>query len=342
MSTSRGTWRRRSRSSSACALLALALVGGASGTSAPRFELAFERGGGVWTARGDGSHARLLVRKAFAPNISPGGRWIAYFVPGRGPNDPPTVYARDGRGTRIRLGVGSGGVWEPDARRYVLVAGKALVLVDLASHARRVLARGEICCPSFSPHGRAVAFARIGGRTSDQFRSDVYVVRVADARVTRLTHNGHGDRPAWGRSWIAYRHFHPANGWTIGQIWLMRPDGSGKRLLAAGNTDVSQAEQGIDPVQFSADGRRLLGCLAHEFHCPPVALELPGGKRHALRVTPNPRRELAYGLAVSRDGKSVLVEAGGLETPHRVLVIPFTGGAPRVLVRNAQSPTWAR
>jgi hypothetical protein len=38
----------------------------------------------------------------------------------------------------------------------------------------------------------------------------------------------------------------------------------------------------------------------------------------------------------------VLAEAGGLETPHRVVVVPFAGGKPRVLAGNAAGPTWSR
>jgi hypothetical protein len=54
------------------------------------------------------------------------------------------------------------------------------------------------------------------------------------------------------------------------------------------------------------------------------------------------RNELAYGVAISRDGMAVLAEVGGLETPHRVIAVPVARGKPRVLARNAMGPTWIR
>ena len=120
----------------------------------------------------------------------------------------------------------------------------------------------------------------------------------------------------------------------------MRPDGSGKRLLAGGHDDLRQAEVGIEPVEFSRDGRRLLACLGYEFACPPVTFSLPGGQGHVLRV--GRRGESAYAAAISRSGTQVLAEVGKLEPPYRVVVLPFAGGTPRVLARNAAGPTWSR
>ena len=120
----------------------------------------------------------------------------------------------------------------------------------------------------------------------------------------------------------------------------MRPDGSGKRLLADGHDLPRHAELGVEPVEFSRDGTRLLACLGAEFDCAPVAFSVPRGRRHVLRV--GRRNELVYGVAISRDGTEVLAEAGGLETSHRVVVIPFAGGRPGVLARNATDPTWIR
>jgi hypothetical protein len=99
MSTNRATWRRRSRSSSALALLGLVLLGSGgaqAGTDGP-VSLAFERTKGyetsVWIADADGSDARRLVRNAFSPELSPDGRRLAYFVPRR-PDALPTLWVR--------------------------------------------------------------------------------------------------------------------------------------------------------------------------------------------------------------------------------------------------------
>jgi hypothetical protein len=224
----------------------------------------------------------------------------------------------------------------------LLSLGKSLVLVDLEGRWRRVLVRGELCCAGFRPDGKAVVYARGNGRVGRAFRSDVFVRRLADGATTRLTCDGHSDRPVVGRGWIAYSHFHGqgAGGSPIRDLRLMRPDGSGKRRLAGGHDTTGLAQLGVEPVAFSRDGTRLLACLAAEFDCAPVAFDVPQGRRYSLQV--RRRNELAYGAAISRDGTAVLAEAGGLETPHRVIVVPVGGGKPRVLARNATGPAWVR
>jgi hypothetical protein len=97
---------------------------------------------------------------------------------------------------------------------------------------------------------------------------------------------------------------------------------------------------GIEPVAFSRDGTRLLACLASEFQCSPVAFAIPDGRRYTLRV--GRRDELTVGIAISRDGTQVLVEAGRLEGPFRALAVPLRQGKPRVLVRNAEHASWSR
>jgi hypothetical protein len=168
----------------------------------------------------------------------------------------------------------------------------------------------------------------------------VYAIRLTDGHVNRLTHDHHSGRPVWGRGWIAYSHYRARGGWLIGDLRLMRPDGSGKRVLASGHDEPSKAEMGIEPVAFSHDGARLLACLASEFQCPPVTFHIPDGRRHALHVTR--RNDLAVGVAISGDGNEVLAEMGGLETQYRVVAVPFAGGKPRVLVRNADHASWSR
>ena len=53
---------------------------------------------------------------------------------------------------------------------------------------------------------------------------------------------------------------------------------------------------------------------------------------------------LVFGTALSRDGRTVLGWQGGFEPGpnHRVVSIPYAGGRPTVLVRNATEPDWDR
>jgi hypothetical protein len=348
MSINRATWPRRSLSSSALALLVLIplAAGAAQAGRDQQIALAFERTHGydtdVWIANGDGSNAHKAVKIAFGPSLSPDGRRLAYRVPRR-PDALPILWVRTFAGRRTtRIDAAMDVAWGPQGRRLVYSTRQRILLADVESGRRRLLARGHVCCPSFAPGGDAVVFTRSSENFGRGVRSDVYAIRLSDGQVTRLTHDGHSDKPVWGRGWIAYSHFHGqgAGGSPIRDLRLMRPDGSGKRLLADGHDDLRQAELGIEPVQFSQDGRRLLACLANEFGCPPVTFSLPDGRRHILRV--RRRGEQAWGAAISRDGTQVLAEVGKFEPPWRVVAVPFAGGTPRVLARNANGPTWSR
>ena len=345
MSTSRGTWPRRSLSSSALALLALIplAAGAAQAGSNRQNALAFSRTHGydfaVWTASADGSDARKLVETALRPKFSPDGRRLAYVMPRR-PSALPMLWVKElatGRTTRIDAAVDV--AWGPQSRRLVYTTRQRILLADAESGRRRLLDRGHVCCASFAPSGDAVVYAKSNGSYGRWFRSDVYAVRLTDGRVSRLTHDHHSGRPVWGRRSIAYSHYRAREGWLIADLRLMRPDGSGRRILASGH-DKSGA-LGIEPVAFSEDGTHLLACLAAESDCPPVTFALPDGKPHVLRVRRR-LRELANAAAISRDGRYVLAQAGGLEKPGRVVVVPFAGGTARVLARNAEEPTWTR
>jgi hypothetical protein len=345
MSTNLATWRRRSRSSSALALLALLLLssGGAKAGADRRVSLAFDRTHGyetdVWIAGPDGSGATGFVRNAFGPELSPDGRRLAYFVPRR-PDALPILWVRTSASRTTRIDAATDVSWGPQSRRLVYTTRHRILLADMESGNRRLLARGDVCCASFAPDGRAVVLARSNGSFGRHFRGDVYAIRLTDGHVSRLTRDHHSDRPVWGRGWIAYSHTRASGGWLIRDLRLMRPDGSGKRLLAGGHDKRSEAGMGIEAVAFSQDGTRLLGCLASEFGCAPVVFGIPDGRRYTLRV--GRRNELTVGLAISRDGTQVLVEAGRLDGPFRALAVPLAHGKPRVLVRNAERASWSR
>jgi Tol biopolymer transport system component len=345
MSTNRATWRRRSRSSSALALLGLVLLGSGgaqAGADRPAL-LAFDRTHGyetdVWIAGADGSDARGFVRNAFGPELSPDGRRLAYFVPRR-PNSPAILWVKTfANGRTTRIDAADEVSWGPQSRRLAYSTRQRLLLADVESGNRRLLARGHVCCASFAPDGRSVVFARNNGGFGRNYRSDVYAIRLSDGRVSRLTVDRHSDRPVWGRGWIAYSHTRVRGGWLIRDVRLMRSDGSGKRLLAH-QRKPANGEMGIEPIAFSHGGTRLLACLGSEFQCPPVAFDIPDGRRYTPRV--GRRNELTVGVAISADGSRVLVEAGKLEGQWRVLAVPLDQGKPRELARNAGHSSWSR
>lgn len=329
------------------ALLASSSGQAASSGYAARAELAYERMEGgkssIWVARGDGSHPRRIAREGYAPALSPDGRRLTYAMPARD-GGIGVVRLVDLLGGESRV-IGRVGVdWSANGKRLALVDNHGLSVYDVDSDRRRRLVRArQIALGSFDRDGDSITYAKGNGKVGRAWRSDVFVVGLADGKTMQLTHGGHSDRPTWGGQWIAYRRFRFVSEWSVGSIRAIHADGSGDHLIATGHDNVSRAEQGIEPVQLSANGRHLVACLAFEFGCPPAAFAMPAGRRVRLSYRVNPRT-LSAPNAISRDGKLILVSEDPFESKlgYHVYVVPFGPGKTRLLLNGARSPSWVR
>jgi hypothetical protein len=145
-----------------------------------------------------------------------------------------------------------------------------------------------------------------------------------------------------GGGCLAYRRFHLSGGRSIGEIRLVRPDGTGDRLIA-GARQVRKPNRASSPSSSRQDGTHLVACLAFEFDCPPAAFTIPDGRRVPLTFRTSPR-ELSWPDAVSRDGKAILVsvDPGESNLRYHVYAVPFGGGKPTLLLDGARSPSWSR
>jgi hypothetical protein len=335
----------------ALALVTVVLVAGCDSARPPeRAGLAFTRwtspeDSSVWVAQGDGSHARRIDAEAFEGKLSPDGRWLVYAVARKQPEGYPDVFVRKVSDGKSRyLGRAAEYEWSRDSTRVFLTKRTALLLVDVTSGRRRELAHGDIWGASFAQEGTQLAYVRANGKAGHEYRSDIFVIRLSDGHVTRLTDDGHSDMPVWGRGWIAYRHYYFSGDWSMGRLWLMRTDGSGKQMLARGDERVTHAAMGLDPIQFSTDGKRLLACAVFEFSCPPVVFRIPEGKKYRLRIERLTRRqESAYSQDLSADGRRLLVDVGPFDGDqgHRVYVVPVGGARPRLLLDDGNDASWA-
>lgn len=168
-------------------IAALALVGCAGvgdETAATTSEIVFARGPHLYVMRSDGSQARLLVRNAGYPAVSPDGRQIAFVR-----DDNVWVMRRDGSSPRrlttpptVSEGQGQAGdympTWSPDGRKLYFSrlvddwsSSPATTTSSLNSirfdgtNLQRVTQvvsyRGERCItdPTPSPDGRLIAYA---------------------------------------------------------------------------------------------------------------------------------------------------------------------------------------
>jgi hypothetical protein len=337
------------------ALAILVSTSGAATSVAPvgQAELTFTRESGgrysVWVAEADGSHARRIVTRAYAGGLSADGRWLGFWRTHGW--SKAALFVVDLAGRKPKWICSSCAArWAPVGDKLAVVDRIGLRLVDPSSGRRRLLvARRRLGEPSFSPNGRAVAYVEQNDGVGSAYRTDIFAVRISDRAVTRYTRDGHSDSPVWGLHWIVYRRHHWAGGLAPqGRLWLMRPDGTGKRELARGAEGRYRGGYpvfGLEPVALSADGRRLLACQAFEFGCSRVTFTVPEGKRYGFpRLRPVERDSGATPTDLSRDGKRVLLDVGSPhdDRNHAVYEIPFVGGELRLLARNASDGSWRR
>jgi WD40-like Beta Propeller Repeat len=296
----------------------------------------------LWVADADGSNAREFLEHSAFEALSPDGSRLAYTVLDPIGSDDPlhVLQVREvGGGKPKSLGNGDSWVWAPDGRHLAVRDFDGISIVDVESGKRRRVVAADVGgYMRFSPDGESLVYARNG--PDDE--SDVFVVRVSDGRTRQLTFNAHSDFPVWGREWIVYRHFRFVNSdhWpTVGELRLIRPDGSGDQLFARGFEDLAEVRWGLFPVELSSDDERLLACISAEFFCRPVTFTLSARKGHVLSAGDEGDGVTARDLSV--DGSEVLVDAGRLDGPSSVYAIPFEGGPARVLIRDAERPSWA-
>ncbi len=206
--------------------------------------------------------------RAFAPAVSPDGKWVAYLSDARGPTDvwvqfvsggePANLTEKSGLSLQSRTDVGGVDI-SPDATHIALsasdAAGAALtdygiwvVPAPLGGVPRKLVDRGVGA--RFSPDGRRIVFVRTGSGGGDAL-----VVSDSDGANQEeifRTHM-HAHKPAWsydGR----FVYFHmgiEGFNWPPAEIWRVAAGGGTPQLLVG----TSRLAIYPDPMP---DGRGLL------------------------------------------------------------------------------------
>jgi hypothetical protein len=310
----------------------------------------------VFVANDDGSGARKLAGGS-NPKVSPDGLSVAFLHEGKNHAQELQVAPAAGGPARTLL-VGLREpfylAWSSDSGTIAALKGpelgrRRLVLIDVLTGAQRVVAQGFFSGFGFSPDGSELVYAKADEEKYPP-RSDVYrlqfvppgAVSVAAEKPVRLTHDHNSSDPLWGpTNKIVFvktvegnkRKYGPKN-----ELFLMNPQGKGVKRLT--HTKVDPLLQGLFPTAWSANGTRLLA----EFEGQDTSYAVTvSPKTGAQRPLPKAEESGFVGTALSADGKTVLGYEGGFDpgNRHDVITIPYGGGKPTVLAKNASEPSWS-
>jgi Tol biopolymer transport system component len=312
----------------------------------------------VWIAGDDGGHARKLAAGS-QPRIAPDGRTVAFLriarsqdagglqlmvVPADG-SARPRVLLRDWDGLLAFA-------WSPDARTIATAVGrdgnapKRLVLVDVATGTARTVARGFFEGVSFAPDGTALAYSR-HLRNDWPPRADLWRVPLAAGAPAgapvRMTSGHDAVSPVWGPAGtIVFTRLVDAKRRKYGpkgELYLLNAGGAGLRRLTT--TKVDPLLYGLTATQWSADGTRLLAQFSGQDTSYAERVDPATGRhRPVLRAEEGGLQA----TRLSRDGATILGATGGFDPDgrHDVVTVPYAGGTPTVLARNAFNPDWDR
>lgn len=155
--------------------------------------------------------------------------------------------------------------------------------------------------------------------------------------TVRTVRGGGVSSPAWGLTEIAFAMLTPRGRNSTLDVAVIRPDGSGLRRLTRFRPTTEL--YGPRPVVWSADGTRLLAGMvgqdAWTFRESYAVDPIRGGVRLiAHSVSPS---------VLTRDGRFVIGQTGDEESTgldrSNVVRVPWGGGTPRILLRQAVVPS---
>jgi Tol biopolymer transport system component len=307
----------------------------------------------VWIAQNNGSQAHKLAQGS-TPRVTPNGSVVVYEnAPTSGGNYTPKLMVTPAAGGSSRtLATGWRNpfvfAFSPDSSTIATVLGpeigsEQLVLINLETGVQRTVAKGYFSAVSFSPDGTQIVYGRSASERYPQ-SSDIYQASVSGGAPVAITHDHHSLSPLWGPNGkIAFvkqleakqRLYGPKN-----ELYLMSESGGSVKRLT--HTKVAPLLQGLTPTQWSANGTRLLAEFGGEDTSYAVTVNPSSGAQHRPG---SGQIGLGFvGDALSADGSTILGSTGGFEPGpgHNVVTVPYGGGKPTVLARNAYEPDWNR
>jgi Tol biopolymer transport system component len=310
----------------------------------------------IFVASDDGSGAKK-VEAGHNPHVAPNGLAVAYLHEGaKNAQELKVAPSTGGPGKTLMTNLREAFyvTWSPDSKTIAALRGpelgkRRLVLIDVATGLQSVVSQGFFSGFSFSPDGTEIAYSVAGSEKypprSDVFRFPVPIPGVVNVRAPqpiRLTSDRRSSDPLWGPQRIVFvktlgknRRYGPKN-----ELFLMNPQG--KQVKRLTNTKVPPLLQGLFPTDWSADGNRLLTEFQGQDTSYAVVVNPKTGAQRPVAGT----GESGFvGTDLSADGKLVLGFNGGFDPGlrnHKVQTVPYAGGKPKTLVKEAFEPSWSR
>jgi Tol biopolymer transport system component len=236
--------------------------------------------------------------------------------------------------------------WSPDSSMVAALTGglngpQTLLVINLETGRRTKIGTGYFNGVSFSPESEEIVYG-VSRTFSYPLKSNLFREKVDGTGKVALSHDKNSAYPLWGPTGqIVFarqlgaktRKYGPKN-----ELFVMNEEG--ERISRLTNTKVNPLAQGLSPIQWSENGRRLLTEFGGQDQSYAVAVNTVTGAEKAL--TKNVESGF-QGAALSPDGKTVLgttgLDFGG--NPHpKVVTMPWSGGRQKVLVAGGYQPSW--
>lgn len=236
--------------------------------------------------------------------------------------------------------------WSPDSTMVAALTGPlngpaTLLVINVETGKRTKIAKGFFNGVSFSPESEELVYA-VSPTLHYPSNSNIFRVKVDGTGKVALSHDGKSLDPLWGPTGqivfarelgAKQRRYGPKN-----ELFLMNEEG--ERISRLTNTKVDPLAQGLSPIQWSENGRRLLTEFGGQDQSYAVAVNTVTGAEKPLTKD----IEMGFvGYALSPDGTTVLGTVGlnfGPGNHPKVATVPFTGGKPKILVPGGYAPSW--